>query len=745
MRVNEPARSPWAIIISTLFIVLLIIPSLLSLPTALFRESFKVHPTNVDDHWLQHTEFQHKHRSQYEFLTKRNRSKGKSKLEQSGDVALKPLYNIVNKDATLRSVQEPIRGALQIRGASKDGKAAPTYRVEVIVRKTDSVAAVCRIQNACYDRRGNLYVHTGLKHNEQFLKHCAYRGHSAPKSRVQMKGVDGASKKQQSTVLGPAPLNNDRKETGIRYFEDSPAPPNKTVDNTNKIAYCYNETDVWTSVDFFGDFIPHKSFGHLVHFAKQLLPHIMAVQLPDHLFSRCHLLARLCLSPRKDPVKRKGTEDSTSCADHREVDRNLATVLPGSVLNARARAWMPQFFLRFKEQPIALSMDMLFPPEERNRSLVCFNSVTVSHLHRDRVGYEWIDSFHSSDMPTSPSSIVRTSFTTADNKHKENDKKPKTSRKELTSMKTTVNHVTSSTLPASESKGGSFKNPKKIETHIIRITVFNRAAHRPRHIANVHEVRIAIDTALRVRYPSLVHHTVLSEVFYERMSFHQQVDAVRDADIVIVGHGTGTAAVSSALFSKPCTLLVELYPFLVSSRTRQRNYRHYYARVNALDYAHVRAEPDRDTVFQCLVKSTMSTADRVQFRSFWKTIVSQRERDGNKKGFELILAQDDTMGKKGVEGTAENRAAQRKTVEHRHLYHSAVRHCLRKQNFAVNVRTMVDLVLDWTKTFQQRAKEGPYNSGKSVLDGERLQSKYGSCRAKRQAYPHFEQCPISVR
>lgn len=745
MAVNHQHRSQMAITVSVLFTVLIVIPAIFHLLSTLFSDSFKVHPTNADDPWVQHPETQQDRRPQNNALSKRrDRWNRRYKTDQSDETVLKPLYNTVNRSVTLRSVQEPIRAALQSRGSSNNGKTAPTYGVEVILGRKDNVAAVCRIQNACYDRLGNLYVHPGLQHNAKFIKHCV-TGHSNRQSMVQMKGHDDVSKKQAHNTQRVAQGSNVRRDTGIRYLEDSAPFDDKNVNSPKTSAYQYNETDVWTSVDFFGDFIPHKSLGHLLHFAKRLLPHIMAVQLPDHLFSRCPSLTRLCLSPMTESsAGTKSTEDSTSCADHREVDRNLATVLPDSVLNARAREWMPQFFLRFKEEPIALSMNMLFPPGESNKTLVCFNSVVLSRLHRDRVRHEWIDSFHSSDSSTSPS-INPTKPITSNSTNRMNPIQ-KTLPRLHVSVKGISGNGTRSTLTSTaQNRSASLKARKRIKTHVIRITVFNRAAHRPRHIANVHELRIAIDTALRVRYPFLVHHTVLNEVFYERMSFAQQVDAVRDANIVIVGHGTGTAAVSTALFSKPCTLMIELYPFSIISRTRRRKRRHYYARMNALDYAHLAAEPDKDTVFECLAKSTMLTVDRLQFRELWKKVVSQRKKAGNMKRFDLVLANDDTKMRNSIEQVAENRVAKDVTELPRHMYHPAVRHCLRKQNFFVHVRTMTDLILEWAKTFQKRANDVALENENGMGNGQNSQLKSESCRAKRRAYPSFEQCPISFR
>lgn len=134
-----------------------------------------------------------------------------------------------------------------------------------------------------------------------------------------------------------------------------------------------------------------------------------------------------------------------------------------------------------------------------------------------------------------------------------------------------------------------------------------------RDIANVDELLSSLrELQNSDRFKNTVNANV-SVVYFENLTFAEQVQTMQNAEVVLGAHGAG---MSNLLFSRIGTRVIEVYPFGYTPNFFERLAKGLY-----LQYEHVIADPDDAGVESCINKATLrrdSEIHKTTARSVWR-------------------------------------------------------------------------------------------------------------------------------
>lgn len=371
---------------------------------------------------------------------------------------------------------------------------------------------------------------------------------------------------------------------------------------------------------------------HIPLFLTDVIPSIYANELlrNEHVYN--HELSYRCF-----------TENGSLCTSSRDVFENInasnVLLIEDKALKLSPDHWVPQFTNMLLDNVRLVSLNSMFQYE--NFTQLCFRSI-VSYSPFQLGG-------------TPQNSILwakaQETFFQNNGLYKSLDNCSANSQQQLRIHRDSacqVHVVVVNRKPGDEtdpiSSGRDFQELDKIERKLIH------------DFKRTHQPRINLK---------------LSVIYFEEMTFPEQVYIMQTADVIIGIHGAG---LTNLVFAKASTPVLEIFPFFYFPiRFKMFSYGF------NLDYSYLFAEPDPNSYFRC---------------------INYRTRNGLKEDI-FVIALDTWREALRRKTNATNEKPLDSSEERRNI---AIRSCARSQRLHINITKFSERVLSMAKTFCNRLR-----------------------------------------
>lgn len=278
-------------------------------------------------------------------------------------------------------------------------------------------------------------------------------------------------------------------------------------------------------------------FGHLADF--------------DILTDRSNDVERICISEHRN----------NTCST---VDSNFrfAHFLPDSHRRKRFSSWIPQFLTTFSDDWFFYSPSLWF--NKSDKEFECFRSIIRHHGSAKLHSSDWLQK-----------TMLKAKYANRDNFSKLPFRNVfKNSLLRHTPCKPNILIV-----DRKRTSGRDISNIEDVK-HVVRTTILN-------HSINTDTSSDGNSNSVQSKLRAYV-----STFYMEDLSFHKQVEYIRNTNMIIATHGAG---LTNLIFAWKGTLVYEIYPFLYYPP----NFFHL-SQMFGLNYSSTIANPDLETYSNCI-------------------------------------------------------------------------------------------------------------------------------------------------
>lgn len=295
---------------------------------------------------------------------------------------------------------------------------------------------------------------------------------------------------------------------------------------------------------------------HIPHFLEDVLPYIFAAEL---------------LWPSKTYASRRTTcnspiENASICNQtfpalnsHEQKFGSLALMTFNAEVHTSSSDWIASMANFLPARPSLISREKIFNNLQTNAS--CFSSIIVYPRGRFvLINKEWFSEsnalYHNNGLKRNAQNRTGL-YRPSGNRH--------------------VNETETRELMAPSCN--------------IHATIVDRLTTSKRHILNAFDVRSSLE---QFRYTTSGIRVIVnvSVLYFEGMTFEDQVNSMQNSDLIIGAHGAG---LSNIIFARMRTPLIEIFPPLYYMSTFDKLAHNF-----DLDYSSVVANPDPTSFFDCI-------------------------------------------------------------------------------------------------------------------------------------------------